>query len=299
MTVCITNAGLLDHTIERIFTGLSLNRLIVYISSKNKNIVYDVNIKLKVLPTNLEIILIYNRGLLINSFITLSKVFNAGTIVFDDFSGKDSLSLVLLKTSKKVVFLHDVVPHLGEKRIFDLIKPFFYPQFRQIRLCSEYSFNEFIKLYPNLATRSILSALPSYKYSRFGFSKIRVNLPDKYLLFFGRVSKYKGIENFLTWYDFRLPLIIVGKGDRIDAENVIHINEFVPVTELNTYIRNSSGVIIPYLEATQSGVLAVLRGFAETKVFIRKIPAFSNLTNVPLNWYFYDDERLNEILDSI
>jgi glycosyltransferase involved in cell wall biosynthesis len=94
----------------------------------------------------------------------------------------------------------------------------------------------------------------------------------KYILFFGNVQKYKGVEvlyhTFLNNKIFHsnYSLIIAGKGDwyfsRNENEtNVIRINRFVKDSEIKSLFCNASCVVYPYLSATQSGVLTLAYKF--------------------------------------
>ena len=291
-----TNLGLLDHAVERCLSLNNIERLVIFLPRTNKYIEEDVKIKLNRL-VNLKVDIVVHKNFVIDSFKFYKILRKLDTIYFDDFSGKDWLAILLLFRRTKILFLHDVNPHLGERRTFDLLKPLFYFCFKRIHLCSNFSYLIFNSGYKFLKSKTTLSPLPIYEYSIYGFSDPRIVLPEKYVLIFGRISIYKGIENFLQNYDHSLPIIIVGRGYRIDHYNVTQVNDFVPVSELNTYIVKSSIVILPYLEATQSGVLSVLRGFPNVRVAIREIPAFKG-TETSANWFFYKDNELSDLLNS-
>ena len=87
------------------------------------------------------------------------------------------------------------------------------------------------------------------------------------LLFFGRISPYKGLkyllDGFMKFLNVRpneMELIIAGNGDFDFAyyRNIpqIHIiNRFINTDELANMIQQASIVICPYTDATQSGVV--------------------------------------------
>lgn len=110
--------------------------------------------------------------------------------------------------------------------------------------------------------------------SELGFSQ-----SDRIILFFGYVRKYKGLNILLDAmpelikYDKNIKLLIVGEFyDNADKyykqiddlninENVKVIQKFVPNEDVGIYYNVSELVVLPYLEATQSGVLNIAYGF--------------------------------------
>lgn len=96
-----------------------------------------------------------------------------------------------------------------------------------------------------------------------------------YLLFFGRIDKYKGIGNLLRAYkpvsDTALPLIIAGGGMLSNAEkelasstqNVTLINRYIHDGEMKWLFAHSAAVVLPYIEATQSGVIPIAYAYGK------------------------------------
>ena len=91
---------------------------------------------------------------------------------------------------------------------------------------------------------------------------------QNYILFFGRISPYKGIEYLLKAMRIVhkvLPetrVIIAGKGEyNFDLEPYKHLdyiefrNKFIELDELADLIRGAQFTVCPYTEATQSGVV--------------------------------------------
>ena len=94
------------------------------------------------------------------------------------------------------------------------------------------------------------------------------------ILFFGRITRYKGLELLIhafrisqsRWPDLRLQ--IVGEGDlrpyaRLIAEtkNVSVVNRWVEDAEVPSIFQAADIVTIPYLSASQSGVIALAATF--------------------------------------
>jgi glycosyltransferase involved in cell wall biosynthesis len=101
---------------------------------------------------------------------------------------------------------------------------------------------------------------------------------DRLMLFFGFVRRYKGLGHLLRALasvpaDLNVKLLVVGEfwesesGYRAAAEQlgiadrVQMINRYVPNEEIGLYFSAADVVVLPYLEATQSGVVQIAFGF--------------------------------------
>jgi glycosyltransferase involved in cell wall biosynthesis len=94
------------------------------------------------------------------------------------------------------------------------------------------------------------------------------------LLFFGRITPYKGLEVLLKAYRqlaerYRLRLLVVGAGDLSpyqaalkDLPGVEVINEWIRDEKLDHYFSQADLLVLPYTSASQSGVLATAAGYA-------------------------------------
>ncbi len=89
------------------------------------------------------------------------------------------------------------------------------------------------------------------------------------VVFWGRVSKYKGIHS-LPFDELKFRIEVVGKWDADiemkPIENVKFINRYISLKELQALLSRECIFILPYLKATQSGVLYTL--LAYNRVFI-------------------------------
>ena len=108
-----------------------------------------------------------------------------------------------------------------------------------------------------------------------------------YILFFGRIEEYKGIqllykafEECSQLYD-NYELVIAGSGqlsfDRHPNEkNVVFINRYIKDSEVAYLYQHAHSVVYPYISATQSGVLS-LAFFYQTPVLASDVPFFKNI----------------------
>lgn len=107
---------------------------------------------------------------------------------------------------------------------------------------------------------------------------------NKILLFFGYIRKYKGLDvllkaiSDLTTSDNSFRLLVVGEFyddennyreiiKKFHIENYVYvINRFVPNEEVEKYFMISDCVVLPYKNATQSGVLNIAYGFQKPAI---------------------------------
>ncbi|OKH26039.1 glycosyl transferase family 1 [Hydrococcus rivularis NIES-593] len=94
------------------------------------------------------------------------------------------------------------------------------------------------------------------------------------LLFFGRIWPYKGLSYLLKAMPLivdKIPevkLIIAGRGENLrqyfpngwDERHYQIINDFIPIEEVIALFQSSTVVVLPYVEASQSGVAALAYG---------------------------------------
>ena len=168
---------------------------------------------------------------------------------------------------KLVVTIHDGRPHTGDdskksqfvrRRLKSYVKRFLLLNKKENKLFEEgYGVN------------------PSYVYnSHLGYYEMLHMFANKdikkqnYILFFGRISPYKGIEYLLKAMRRvhevhpETRVIIAGKGEyNFDIEPYINLgyvefrNKFIELDELADLIRGAQFTVCPYTEATQSGVV--------------------------------------------
>jgi starch synthase len=100
---------------------------------------------------------------------------------------------------------------------------------------------------------------------------------DPHVMFFGRISRYKGVDTLLdamrvVWT--RLPaarLTIAGYGElaphpALDDRRVTVRNEYIPEDEMDALLGSPRCVVLPYIEASQSGVGSRAKAFGRPLV---------------------------------
>lgn len=175
------------------------------------------------------------------------------------------------------------VRHYGK-----IINSFFYKKVSKFILLSPESVKSFKARMPKFSNRILSMNLGAHipndcPSMPVEMEKLRGN---KYFLFFGRIDKYKGISTLIRAYknanDTALPLVIAGNGNLSDIEknlysdskNIILINRYIDDGEMKWLFENSLAVLLPYIEATQSGVIPISYSYGKP-VIVSNIPGLT------------------------
>lgn len=103
------------------------------------------------------------------------------------------------------------------------------------------------------------------------------------ILFFGRIWEYKGLQYLIQaepYITAQLPnakIVIAGRGENLaryrammrHPENFIVHNDHIPEQERTRLFAHANVVVLPYIEATQSGVIPLACAFAKPVVVTR------------------------------
>lgn len=138
---------------------------------------------------------------------------------------------------------------------------------RSILVLSKYSRGKYIRLNPQNADKVVMMPLAAH-IPDAAEKRPSEAISDNYFLFFGRIDKYKGLSTLLNAFNKlphgKLPLVIAGSGSLTSeekalcgSEGVILINRYIDDGEMIWLIKNATCVILPYIEATQSGIIPI------------------------------------------
>lgn len=132
-----------------------------------------------------------------------------------------------------------------------------------------------------------------------------------FFLFFGRIDKYKGIDTLCRAYSAlaedlkaKTGLIIAGKGQLSEEESrliqsecrITSIIRFITDSEMVWLFQNAVSVIMPYTEASQSGVLPIAYKFGKPVVVSNLRGLTENVIEEKTGYVFRSVEELSEIL---
>lgn len=190
---------------------------------------------------------------------------------FNGFSGFQLFFHFLLRRIPKVCTIHDYLPHSGEWKITPVVFNRLYSkldyQFIQHYKFLANAFTEYYDIRPNKVHTVYCGPLDVYR----SFMNGSRNEEPMTILFFGRISKYKGIDYLVQAAPIikaRVPdakIIIAGKGDfnleSIDTRIFEIHNYHIPNDELVNLIQRASIVVAPYTDATHSAVIMTAFAF--------------------------------------
>lgn len=185
------------------------------------------------------------------------------------------------KTSKIIGLIHNIIPH--EKRIGD----HFLTNFFTKRIDGFIVLSSDVEKDLKTFTNNPIIKTPHPLYDNFGEAKSKIEAkkslqlnPDfNYILFFGIIRKYKGLDILLNAFadsrlrNKKLKLLIAGEfyeneteylqiiKDNNLNENVIITKTFIPNSEVVNYFCAADIVVQPYRHATQSGVTQIAYHF--------------------------------------
>ena len=185
----------------------------------------------------------------------------------------------LKKSCQVVAIVHNATPHESKKTDKVLNNYFFNRIDRFIALSSAVK-TDILKDYPEAEVKVLLHPV----YNHFGNcinqkeALIKMGLPEKnkYLLFFGLIRDYKGLDillKALTILDKSYHLVIAGEvyGDYSKYQKIIdenHLSErihffnyYIPDEDVKLFFSLADCCVLPYRSATQSGIIAIAKHF--------------------------------------
>lgn len=180
---------------------------------------------------------------------------------------------------KRLAILHNVIPH--EKRFFDApANRFFLKQNDGFVVMSDVVMNDLLSIKPD--AKYLRIDHPTY--NQFGRVMAKeealksLELPEgkKFLLFFGFIRKYKGLDLLLEalhLLDEEYHVIVAGEVygsfeeyqtiiDQYKLQERVHMfTEYISDEEVKIYFSAADVCMLPYKSATQSGITAIAHHF--------------------------------------
>lgn len=182
---------------------------------------------------------------------------------------------LLDKKIKIVALTHNALPH--EKRFFDkAFAKYFFKTCNSFIVLSEPVKDDLNKIIPD--ARVLVSPHPIYDHYKERIDKseacklLGIDSNKKNLLFFGLIRDYKGLDlliDAMSYLDESYQLIIAGEcygnfqkyRQLIDVspfkDNIKVFEQYIPDDMVTTFFSATDVLVLPYRDATQSGVVAV------------------------------------------
>ncbi len=194
----------------------------------------------------------------------------------------DLIFLPFFKKYPLVTTFHDVTLHLGEKSIIqDFVR-------QRLRKCSDQIIVHGVKLKEQMITKynvpgELVNSITIGEHESKQFLKyINNDLKEdgNLILFFGRIYEYKGLEYLIKAEPLitkEIPdskIVIAGVGEdfvkyekmMVNRDNFIVHNYRIPYKEGAELFQRCSVVVLPYIEASQSGVIPTAYSFKKPVV---------------------------------
>lgn len=177
---------------------------------------------------------------------------------------------IFLRKQRIITAIHDPEMHVGEKDfLFETLTKLCVKRCSNIVVFSKKFINIVAEKYSFPKEKICALKLGGYSYYKDN-SKVIENNKYNTILFFGRISEYKGLSVLLEAIknlkesNFDIKLRVVGNGSLSDKEkNLIRelgdsvelINRWIKDDEVESFFKGIDFVVLPYIEATQSGVV--------------------------------------------
>jgi glycosyltransferase involved in cell wall biosynthesis len=216
-------------------------------------------------PNNISNLIKYLKDV-VNFYSNLSTgQINIDKVVILMMSPWDYPFMRICKLYKREIILivHDVYPHPGE------FWPFKRSIAKRIRLSSKLVFlsdTVYNKYCDSFSKSKIKNNLviphPIFELGKKIIDENGLSNEKGYILFVGRISKYKGIDTLIdavqsSTNEFKLLIAGSGKIKQVKNRRIVYINKWLSNEEILHLISNARVVVFPYIEASQSGLLPI------------------------------------------
>lgn len=211
----------------------------------------------------------------------------------------------LLKNLRKIYTLHDPNLHIGEQS-------FLIEFLRRVEIKNSNKIIILNNFYKNLVAEKYV--FPLEKIDVIPHSGFFSQEPPSYhqnfkykILFLGRIEKYKGIDllldSFVTVLNeiCNIKLVIAGKGNlvpykeklnSIPTQNIEIHNEWLTDEKIESLLEDCDFVVLPYIDASQSGVIPLAFGNGRT-VVATNVGALSE--QVPVDFGYLSEPNVQNL----
>ena len=225
----------------------------------------------------------------------LHKICEEKCIDVVHFLSGDALYVSLIEecVNKYKTFLtvHDTSAHDAQKSWYKMfrMKVIYDKYFKAINITpnlitnSHNQVNYLTRQYPHKSIYYV--PFPSLVTNRISDGKLlpkELKGEHNYILFFGRIEKYKGVDLLYEAFSTNASLyqnyhlVIAGAGSlsfEPDPNHTIFINRYIADEEVAEMFRHAACVVFPYISATQSGVLSLACYFRKPAL-VSDVPFF-------------------------
>lgn len=281
--ICI-EFGYLDYPIQ-LANALSKKETVLLIIPKDQEKRYGYLINKNVNVYKFNAPRLYSLLNLFSIFDIIKQINNFRPDIVHLQGGHLWFSLVLPLVRYPVIStFHDAQPHPGQgylRRFFTKFMMYFTQRYSKHIIVHGKSVKSIMKKRFNLSD-DVITTIPMGEISVASFKRRGRKDPtndESVVLFFGAIQKYKGLEYLIKAEPLiteQVPtakLIIAGKGDFREYEKMIAhkdkfliYNYYISDEEAGKLFQQCSLVVLPYIEASYSGVIYPAYGFKKPVV---------------------------------
>jgi len=218
-----------------------------------------------------------------------------------------------LKNIQLVNTLHDVKPHLGEENIQKHYLDWVIKYFTKNYIVHGNFLKAELSSYMHIPLTNI-SVIPHGNFSIYKEWQIsKFDREDSTILFFGRIHEYKGLDILLDSIKLignkltSFKVIIAGKiynfeeyKKKIKANNqFIELHDYrIPHSKVCEFFQRCSLVVLPYKEASQSGVVPLAFAFGKP-VVVTDVGSISEIVDNGIDGYVVPSNNSKKLAKSI
>lgn len=241
-------------------------------------------------------------------------------IAVDDAIKASAIVSELSDKTNCAIIIHDVNPHPQKKTVYKELSERIrkclarraYKKAQSIILLSKNSYQLFNQQYKKLADKATIFPLGAHVMPAVSTmpSELKTygNI-DGFALFFGRIDEYKGVDRLVKAQKknccdsmYNLPVVIAGKNltneeyKTSDENKTICLLRFISDGEMIWLFEHCGVVVLPYYEASQSGVLPIAYKYGKP-VIVSNINGLRELVLEDKTGYVFDDvQQLSDLL---
>ena len=255
---------------------------------------------------------------LIKSIFKLLKEFDIEVVY--SLTGELVLNTSIKKIQKHAPLLytvHDAIPHETKLPFFTLIKERLIVTWPQqallkktpIKITNSKAQLRFIE---QNFSGSIVHYAPFPSLVNTDIANGKVLVPEtkaisNYILFFGRIDAYKGVDLLYKCYCSHpelqnMDLVFVGPGNYYFpvtfTKNVVVINRFLDDNELANLFGKAAVVVYPYISATQSGVISIA-SFFKRPIVLSNVDYFKEVADGYPGTTFFKNGDIDDMAKAI
>ena len=318
LLVSLYGRGGMVHYASQIANALSFDNEVTVIAPTHIEQKYfnkNVNLKLIKAPHSLVKSIFQSFNFFeLRSLINYIKDYKPDVIHFVNEHPWNNIIIFKFKGEHKMVLTcHDPNPHPGERNslILKLFKLSTLCQLKKVDRIIVHGNNMVDELKKQNISSKKIDVIPHGDYQFFTNYSPSSSSTDNSILFFGRIKLYKGIEYLIqaellisqVLTDYKI--VIAGEGDLSRYSKYLEhnkkfeiINRYIEDSEVSYFFTKCKVVVLPYIEASQSGIIPIAYAFKKP-VVATNVGSLPEVVEEGLTGYLVQPKNPNALAEAI